>query len=177
MLNLSSQWWVDRFFQLNMISLGENLCKMVPMFILSIWTSLILTWTIVNSGHVRLMKHALWDYIDKCCTSHSSKKNIHLSSMVLARRQNASELYRRYWYCFNCFCSYWYFYVGLMWLVAWPAPSHYLNQYWNIVNWILGNRIQWNLNRNSYIFIQENAFENVVWKMVAILSRLRCVNR
>ena len=26
---------------------------------------------------------------------------------------------------------------------------------------------QWNLNRNLYIFIQENAFENVVWKMVA----------
>ena len=32
-----------------------------------------------------------------------------------------------------------------------------------------------NLNRNSYIFIQENAFENVVWEMVAILSRPQCV--
>ena len=27
---------------------------------------------------------------------------------------------------------------------------------------------------NSYIFIQENQFENVVWKMAAILSRLQC---
>ena len=27
-----------------------------------------------------------------------------------------------------------------------------------------------------YIFIQENAFENVVWKMAAILSRPQCVN-
>ena len=26
------------------------------------------------------------------------------------------------------------------------------------------------------IFIQENAFENVVWKMAAILSRPQCVN-
>ena len=26
-------------------------------------------------------------------------------------------------------------------------------------------------NRNSYIFIQENSFENVVWKMASILSR------
>ena len=26
--------------------------------------------------------------------------------------------------------------------------------------------LQWNVNQKSYIFIQENAFENVVWKMV-----------
>ena len=25
------------------------------------------------------------------------------------------------------------------WLVAWSAPSHYLNQCWNIVNWTLRN--------------------------------------
>ena len=62
------------------------------------------------------------------------------------------------------------------WLVAWPAPSRYLNQCWNIVNWTIGNKFQWNMNRNSYIFIQENAFENVVWKMAAILSRPQCVN-
>ena len=35
-----------------------------------------------------------------------------------------------------------------------------------------GNKLQWNHNRNWYIFIQEN----VVWKMVAILSRPQCVN-
>ena len=28
--------------------------------------------------------------------------------------------------------------------------------------------------RNPYIFIQENAFENVVWKMAANLSRPQC---
>ena len=43
-------------------------------------------------------------------------------------------------------------------------------------NWTLGNKNQWNLNRNLYIFIQENAFENVVWKMAAILSLPQCVN-
>ena len=36
--------------------------------------------------------------------------------------------------------------------------------------------LQWNLSPNSYIFIQENAFENVVWKMSAILSRPQYVN-
>ena len=35
---------------------------------------------------------------------------------------------------------------------------------------------QWNLNQNLYIFVQENGFENVVWKMVAILSLPQCVN-
>ena len=29
----------------------------------------------------------------------------------------------------------------------------------------------------SFIFIQENAYENVVWKMAAILSRPQCVKR
>ena len=37
-------------------------------------------------------------------------------------------------------------------------------------NWTIANELQWNSNQNSYIFIQENVFENVVWKMVAILS-------
>ena len=55
------------------------------------------------------------------------------------------------------------------------APSHYLNQWWNIVNWTLRNKLQWNLNRNSNIFIQENASENVIWKMAAMLSRPQCV--
>ena len=29
----------------------------------------------------------------------------------------------------------------------------------------------WNFNRNSNIFVQENAFENAVWKMAAIFPR------
>ena len=38
---------------------------------------------------------------------------------------------------------------------AWSAPSHYLNQWWNIVNLTLRNKIQSNIDRNSYIFIPE----------------------
>ena len=56
-------------------------------------------------------------------------------------------------------------------------PSHYLKQCWNIVKLDLGNKFQWNLKRNWYIFIEANAFENVVWKMVAILSRPQCVKK
>ena len=39
-----------------------------------------------------------------------------------------------------------------------------------------GNKLQLNSNRNSYIFIQENALENVVWEMSVILSWPQCVN-
>ena len=42
------------------------------------------------------------------------------------------------------------------------APSHYLNQCWSIVNWTLRDKFQRNLNQNSNISIQENAFENAI---------------
>ena len=55
------------------------------------------------------------------------------------------------------------------------APSHYLNQCWVIVNWNLRYKIQWNINRNLNIFIQENALENVS-KIAAVLSRPQSVD-
>ena len=79
-----------------------------------------------------------------------------------------SDAYIRQWTNHHCFRQ---------WLVAWPAPSHCLNQCWNIVTWTFRNNLQWNLNWNSNIFIQENAFENFVWKMSAILSWPYCVNK
>ena len=57
------------------------------------------------------------------------------------------------------------------------APSHYLNQCWNIVNWTLRNKFQWNCNRNSNIFIQENAFENIVCEMASICLGLNVLIR
>ena len=38
-----------------------------------------------------------------------------------------------------------------------------------------GNKLQWNLNRNPNIFIQENSFESVVCEIAAILSWPQCV--
>ena len=34
-------------------------------------------------------------------------------------------------------------------LSQWEEARHYLNQCWNIVNWIIGNKSQWNLNWNN----------------------------
>ena len=59
---------------------------------------------------------------------------------------------------------------------AYMRQCHYQNQCWNIVNKTLRNKLQWNFNRNSNIFIQENAFESVVCEEAAILSRPQCVN-
>ena len=45
-----------------------------------------------------------------------------------------------------------------------------------IVNWTLRNKLQWNFNRNSNIFIHENALQNVVCEMASNLSRPQCDN-
>ena len=58
---------------------------------------------------------------------------------------------------------------------AWSAPSHYLNQCSNIVNWALWNKLPWQFNLNSNISIQEKSIESVVCKMAAILSRPQCI--
>ena len=38
-----------------------------------------------------------------------------------------------------------------------------------IVNWTLKNKLHWNSNQNTTLFVEENAFENVVCEMAAIL--------
>ena len=45
-----------------------------------------------------------------------------------------------------------------------------------IVNCTIRNKRQSNCIKISKIFIQENGFENVVWKMLSILSLSQCVN-
>ena len=43
-------------------------------------------------------------------------------------------------------------------------PSHYLDQCSLIVNWNLRNKHQWNLNKNTKLFIQENTREKGEWR-------------
>ena len=54
-----------------------------------------------------------------------------------------------------------------LWLVGCPAPSHYLNKWWNIVNWTLRNKLQWSLIEIHSLF-QEKALYYVVCEMAAI---------
>ena len=41
---------------------------------------------------------------------------------------------------------------------------------WVIDNWTLGNKLNWNFNKNIKNFIHENASENIACNMAAILS-------
>ena len=71
-----------------------------------------------------------------------------------------------------------YVYASFMYTKAWcpinlPRP---LSQWMDNAKLKEVKRLQWNLNQNSYIFIQEIAHENVVWKMSSILSRPQCIN-
>ena len=54
------------------------------------------------------------------------------------------------------------------------VPSHYQNQSWLLVNWTHRNTFHGNLNKNTKIIFQGNAFQNVVCKICAILSRPQC---
>ena len=54
------------------------------------------------------------------------------------------------------------------WLCACSVLSHYLNQWWIFVNWVLRNTFQFNFNQNIITFIKKNPHKNVC-KMVAIL--------
>ena len=62
------------------------------------------------------------------------------------------------------------------WLGASSAPSHYLNQCWVIVNLTIRNKLKWNFNQNTKLFISKNASENIVCKMAAILPKGKWVN-
>ena len=50
------------------------------------------------------------------------------------------------------------------WLVAYSAPSYYLNQYCVIINWTFTNKLQWLFlfiyYQNTKLFIHENASKN-----------------
>ena len=50
------------------------------------------------------------------------------------------------------------------------AKQIYLNKCWIVVNKPLRNKLQWNLNPNSTIFIQENIFKNVICKATTFFS-------
>ena len=62
----------------------------------------------------------------------------------------------------------------MKWLVTCSAPSH-LNQCLLSVSQTQANIFQSDLNQNAIIFNAENEFENVVCKLVAILSLSQCV--
>ena len=99
---------------------------------------------------------------------HLSSHTLMFWNWSILKSLRPSDTYMRQWSHHHWF---------RWWLVAWSAPSHYLNQCWSIVNRTLRNKHQWNFNRNSSTFIQENALENVVCEMAATLFQPQCVKK
>ena len=72
-------------------------------------------------------------------------------------------------------CDHWF----QWWLVTYSVQSHYPNHVrgWLMVNWTLGHKLQWNLNKIQKVcFFQAYLFENVVCKMPTILFSHQCIN-
>ena len=65
--------------------------------------------------------------------------------------------------------------LGQHWFSSWLfiAPSHFLNQWWLIFIWTNKNKFQ----RDTNIFNQGDAFENVVCNMSTISFRPQCPKR
>ena len=72
-------------------------------------------------------------------------------------------IYASSWFAlFTLFCVFLPIFPNIA-LTHCSEPLDYLNQCWDI-NCILRNKLQWNFNRNSCIFVQQNPCQNVVWK-------------
>ena len=63
------------------------------------------------------------------------------------------------------------------WLVAFSAPSHYLNWCWLIFNSTLRNKLQGNFNRHSNIFFEKKCIWKCRLQFPAQFFRKRCVKK
>ena len=81
------------------------------------------------------------------CTSNEICAPVTWSSFFLTQLPRVPHLYigksGQHWF--------------IQWLVAYSVPSHYLNQCWFIVNWVLRNKLRRTFNQNTNFFIHQNA--------------------
>ena len=54
--------------------------------------------------------------------------------------------------------------VRVKWPVACCLTSRYLSQWWRIVCWNHRNKLRWSMDQSTFIFSQQGAFENTVWR-------------
>ena len=102
----------------------------------------------------------------------------HVDGLVQERRNSSALAMELSLFCTNrsiwCHKS-WSILVQVM-AFCWTLPSHYLNQCLHL-QWTFRNRLQWNLHPNTKLGSQDYAFENIICKMSAFLSRSQCVNQ
>ena len=68
-------------------------------------------------------------------------------------------------------------YTDVYRIISVMGPSHYLNWYWNVVKWTLGDKLYWKFLIKIHTFaFKKMQFKRSSAKMAAILSQLQCVN-
>ena len=91
-----------------------------------------------------------------------------LSCLQCVNSLSPSDTYMHHQASHHCFRK---------WLVTLPAPYHYLNQCWNIVNWTIRMKLHHKCYQTLYIFIQENVSKYIIWTMATLLSQPQCVKK
>ena len=104
-----------------------TLCKTAAYPVCEQWRYRCLALSHQNPGPVWKTTVTLWSRLVKCA----------LNSL------RPRDAYMRHWTGSSL--------VQIMACRLW-APSHYLNQCWNIANWTFKNKLQWNFNREIQTF-------------------------
>ena len=104
-----------------------------------------------------------------------TRREIHIRQIILRKDSNTTLTLRGG--VTHIFVSRLDNHVFRKWLVACSVQSHYLNQWWPIVNYTLRNIFHWNIISISQSFVLESAFEYFVCEMTAILSQPQYVDQ
>ena len=140
----------------------------------------------------------------KCCLKQVYKEDMKMTILHISTTHHGYQRYYMYtriplwhdptWHVFKCnkrstcirfwpwkkhtiICRPWRvagLFIGMACLLVCTEPlSEPMLEYFY---WTLGNKFQWNYNRNSTLFIHETEFDNVVCKMESISSGNKCVD-
>ena len=128
--------------------------------------SFVVFWTYLFTREGAQMRHPVIEPFASECSSSVQSKPFRREPSILPPQVRSSK---KYWDRVTHICV-----NELTILGPDNSLSHYLNHCWNIVNWTR-NKNQWNLNRNSYIFIQEKCIWKCrLWNGTHFVSALMC---
>ena len=149
---------IERVFRIFYFHLANNI---------STWALVIVCWSVV-----RLLRHAIimkfFKQTDRAGLALTAERKLD------TKPQKSKDIVSFFGNARHLICALvWWLHLSVnhnsslpsaAYMRRWTKPTlvHYLNQCWINVNWTRENKIQRNFNLDSYIFIQGNAFENVV---------------
>ena len=100
------------------------------------------------------------------------KRPISPGRKSILHAKSTSVLAKRVFLCISELSHHWF----RLWLGTFSVPSHYKNQRWCIVSRVPWNKLQWNANQNTKIFVKDIHLKISACSAVAILCRSQCDN-